>query len=300
MGFDILDPEHELFRKLADSPPKWWENLRSDPDIYINIRKDNSLNAYYRGASILKLSFNRKGYNAKIHYKFVPIKQPKNVYVDLIIDSTSVGIQKDTVEIETDFRNFDSGVLHNIKEQIKLYYVTDAEKVLQAELVKEDDNIIDTEFAYSEEDHIRIDIVRLDPEKRKIIFFELKLVDDERLESNSRDNYIEQLVRYNKFINSHSNNLKKYYNKLFIIRKKLNLFKNNNLEEIEDLQDYELLDRPILLVGRCTQKWLDEQGNIEKINHQIEKVARGCFYFGGAPKDLSLQINPRQKYRFVW
>jgi|LQYC01.1.fsa_nt_gi hypothetical protein len=36
-----LDPDHELFKKLEDDRSLWWENLKADPDLYIDIRKDN-------------------------------------------------------------------------------------------------------------------------------------------------------------------------------------------------------------------------------------------------------------------
>ncbi len=50
-----LKTDHALFQKLKDNPPPWWKNLISDPELYIDIRKDNYLNVYHNGGSIMKL-----------------------------------------------------------------------------------------------------------------------------------------------------------------------------------------------------------------------------------------------------
>lgn len=47
--------DHGLFKKLIKNPPLWWINLKTDSDLYIDIRKDNYLNIYHNGGSIMKL-----------------------------------------------------------------------------------------------------------------------------------------------------------------------------------------------------------------------------------------------------
>jgi hypothetical protein len=51
-----LNVNHNLFKKLSKRPPLWWKNLIADPEIYIDVRKDNHINVYHNGGSIMKLS----------------------------------------------------------------------------------------------------------------------------------------------------------------------------------------------------------------------------------------------------
>ena len=68
--FGTLDVNANLFVELAKDPA-WWRKLREDSDIYINVRKDNYINVYYRGASIMKLSYDNGKFKAGIHYSLI-------------------------------------------------------------------------------------------------------------------------------------------------------------------------------------------------------------------------------------
>lgn len=64
-----LNPDHDLFNHLHDEMPQWWLNLLDDPEIYIEVRKENYINAYYYGGNIAKITWNN-GYVAKTHPAF--------------------------------------------------------------------------------------------------------------------------------------------------------------------------------------------------------------------------------------
>lgn len=51
-----LNEDSQLFRELAKNPI-WWQNLKNDPEIYCDIRKDNHINIYYNGGSIMRLDY---------------------------------------------------------------------------------------------------------------------------------------------------------------------------------------------------------------------------------------------------
>ena len=36
-----LNPQNELFLELENTPPVWWENILSEKDVYVEIRKNN-------------------------------------------------------------------------------------------------------------------------------------------------------------------------------------------------------------------------------------------------------------------
>lgn len=44
--FETLNPEAPIFGELSDDAPSWWNRFKSDPSLYIEIRKDNQVNVY--------------------------------------------------------------------------------------------------------------------------------------------------------------------------------------------------------------------------------------------------------------
>ena len=47
-----------LFTELSKLP-EWWKTIINDNSLYVNVRKNNRINVYYRGASVMELSMNR-------------------------------------------------------------------------------------------------------------------------------------------------------------------------------------------------------------------------------------------------
>ena len=72
-----LNMNHGLFRKLLNESPKWWNNLKADPEIYIDVRKDNYLNVYHNGGSIMRLK-GAKEFKAEIHIEYIPLTRESN------------------------------------------------------------------------------------------------------------------------------------------------------------------------------------------------------------------------------
>ena len=68
-----LDYDNPLFHELTTQNPLWWQNLKSDQDIYCDIRKDNYLNFYHNGGSLMRLHWDN-GFKAEIHYEYIPLK----------------------------------------------------------------------------------------------------------------------------------------------------------------------------------------------------------------------------------
>jgi len=300
MSWNTLDPNHDLFVNLTKNPPLWWKNLLNDPQIYVDIRKDNSLNIYFMGASVMELCFKGK-YRGKIHYKYVPIQPRKRDYLEVQIEPDSIGIDIRDLEIRADFDNFNQSILTAIKKQIKLHYSTEGEKALQARLVAKDPYIIDSEFAYvrDKEEPIRIDLVRLDPIGPRIVFFELKQVNDVRLDvddhKTGRAHVTGQLKRYKEFIRIHKEALGRYYATLFRIKKQLGLIRSDELCALPSTVQFDVLEKPVLLVGGCTREWMKIQSHMDNLNQSVQEHAAGCFYFNDAPNELNLIVDPRQQ-----
>ena len=94
--FSRLNQNHKLFQNLAERNPVWWQNLVRDPEIYIEVRKDNYLDIYYNGGRVLDLSFTNK-FKGKIHFEYIPLMSQEE-YIPL-------KITEDTVRLDEGFTN---------------------------------------------------------------------------------------------------------------------------------------------------------------------------------------------------
>lgn len=282
-----LNENHDLFSSLQKEPPIWWENLKRDQDIYIDIRKDNYVNAYYNGGAIMKLEYSR-GYKGHIHFEYIPLQSAKD-YVQYTFDNQDISLEKiETVAVN----NFEKDSLEKIKKRISHFYPKDSEKGLQGNYVVHSLNknnrkgfFLDSEFQFKfNSKNLRIDLVWIDIEKKRIAFVELKTIGDSRL-FNSRakkDTIEKQLSLYHQFIKEKSLELKEYYDKVIMIKTKLGLLPKTISES--SLTCYEVIPKPILLIGDCTQEWINK--NCKDINDKIRNVAYACFYQGSSSFDF--------------
>jgi len=270
---------HELFQRLKNDPPLWWQNLKSDPELYIDIRKDNYINVYHNGGCIMKLSW-KNDYKAEIHIEYIPLKKVKE-YWPFEFKNRDISLKKiQTFEIN----NFKKEPLQRIKNRIKKFYPNDSEKGIQGRYVvkvrnklKNDGFFIDTEIQYGEN---RIDMVWVDLRIKKIAFVELKKISDGRLyidNNQDKENISTQLKKYYKFASKNKTGLIEYYNRVFCIKNELGLLPKYVKEN--SLENFKLIEKPILLVGDCTQNWIDNYAK-KTLNKQLQGIAFGCVYHG--------------------
>ena len=66
----LLNPKANLFEKIRIHQPKWWKLLCEDKELYIEIRKDNSINVYFLGGSVARINF-KNDCEGKIHHKYL-------------------------------------------------------------------------------------------------------------------------------------------------------------------------------------------------------------------------------------
>ena len=72
----LLNTKANLFEKIRIHQPKWWKLLCEDKELYIEIRKDNSINVYFFGGSIARIEY-KNGFVAKIHQKYLGDYKPR-------------------------------------------------------------------------------------------------------------------------------------------------------------------------------------------------------------------------------
>ncbi|MFZ4589417.1 MAG: hypothetical protein ACOYN6_00335 [Ignavibacteria bacterium] len=298
-NFTKLNPNNSLFKELSQNPPAWWKNLLSDPKTYIEIRKGNKIDVYYNGGAIITSLQHSKGkYSGKINMEYLPLNAEKGDYLKYDFDNNSAKIIN-APNIYNDFQNFDNKILEKIKEKISHHYPNYSEKGIQASFILNDGNFIDSEFAYDYNNKtIRIDLVRVDVNKQKIVFYELKRMGDARLyETNMTKHNIEsQLLSYHQFIVAYKNELLDYYKDIFIIKKNLGLLPKN-LKNLNDLNGYTILEKPFLLFGDCEQSWINNDSSY--INNRIKNIAYGCYYFGKPDYNCDIvSKSSRNKYIF--
>jgi hypothetical protein len=78
-----IDPGFiDALEKLATSlEPNWWQDVLADNDLFIAVRR-NSLNVYYRGASIFRIDWNGSRVTPSTHAKYL-VRQAQT-YVPLL------------------------------------------------------------------------------------------------------------------------------------------------------------------------------------------------------------------------
>ena len=245
--FDKLTPTHNLFTTLRSDNPQWWQLLKSQPDCYIDIRKDNTINVYYNGGSLFKISYRRGyGYNVKIHPAY--LGQKGNKYVPF-----------------PNYASLDQPKLKEIKDNIASRFGHKSESGLKAQMMCATGSIyIDTEFAFTEPDEnnpkkskiIRIDLVRLNG--KTIEFVELKRISDGRLlkkesygASKGDEEILEQVKKYNKFLNDNKDEIIKYYKNLLKIKSDLDLLPASLKGRTFDKDTcLDLLDKVVLFIAK--------------------------------------------------
>lgn len=293
-----LKTDHPLFERLKKSPPPWWDNLKADSGLYIDIRKNNYINVYHNGGSIMKLEWADK-YKAQIHFEYIPL-QKDSEYLSFEFQNGNITLNKyETITIN----NFEKESLDRIKKRIQKFYPNDSEKGIQGQYVIRNNGgsknsngfFIDTEF---QDDNVRIDMVWVDLKKKKIALVELKTIGDKRLhvgKNQSQETIKQQLKKYHDFAKPNKKDLIQYYSKIYEIKKKLGIIPKFVKEE--SLGNFELIEKPVLLVGDCPQKWIDE--NTKHLNPHICEVAFGCIYQGRNTFNFKVPYKPsRNCYRF--
>lgn len=290
-----LNVNNPLFKILALKPPKWWTELIKDKDIVVQIRKDNYIDVYYNGGNIIRrLVFDGRSFKGETHYKYIPLESGGDNYVPYIFENDSIRYGKANI---IKLGSFSRQSLQRIKEAIENYYPSGSEKAIQYDFVKNDPYFIDSEFEYSyssggKNKIIRIDLVRMDALLKKIVFVEVKTMGDRRL---LNDKITRQLSDYQEFVTNHKRALLVYYKKIIEIKKMLKILPSCILKE--DINNYGILEKPLLLFGDCEQTWIDE--NASMINTKIQSQAIGCYYFGNSVYKCDI-IEKSKRNRYIF
>ncbi|MYF46724.1 MAG: hypothetical protein F4073_07590 [Rhodobacteraceae bacterium] len=183
---------------------EWLRKLVDDEDIFCFIR-DEYINFYYLGCSILKLELdNTQWLTGKTHYKYLlnPILE-KTKYFKIINSG------------EYDIKEFPNPKLQNIHEIKSLKDSTiphaKPEKVESHEIIKKNLNIIDIEIAVGRRSFIDLAAIKKSGEGAEVTFYEVKLLKNKDLR-NGR--IYGQMQKYSNWIKENRKQLTEIYLKV--------------------------------------------------------------------------------------
>jgi hypothetical protein len=218
--FDTLKPDARIFLELNNNP-HWWKQFKEDSSLYIEVRKDNQVNVYFEGGSIARIHYCSKNRKLQvfIHHKYLGIPKPadNNPYVEY---SDKIGSCLNDVLDRVKTVYSQKGSIDGVVPKEKW-----SEKYIQGTLIVQSRQYhLDSEFAYNDsETSNRIDLVRCSD--GMVTFVELKRMGDNRMlhETDATPEVVYQMNRYKQFIEKYSSQLLEYYQKLYDIKKSLEL-----------------------------------------------------------------------------
>lgn len=260
--------DHELFKQLHNNPPAWWKIVKAHPDLYIEIRKDNYINIYYKGGSIAKVEYDDDTDKivATAHYKY--------------LGCDDSGVHK------SPYRNCEEWLEHRLDEllaNIDEHYGS-KEKQEQARMILHNRTLyLDSEFQHLygrtiKEDlssttknkvcnvFMRIDLVEV--RNNVVRFVELKMINDGRLlkkDDNSAPEIYEQMQKYRNFAERYSVQLREYYKTLYNVKVKLDL----PVSKV-DVEKLQINTKPFLVIACDYEK--TTKGRTERIKRINRKM----------------------------
>ncbi len=271
----LLKSDHSIYKILSSNDaPVWWSNIKSDSSLYIEIRKENYLNVYYRGGCVAKIKYTRgKKFEVVSHPKYLGLadKSDSRYYKRGLKDGKIVyyAIYQDSTDWLSSLEK-----LKKLKDNVTRIYSGDnegestSEKYIQGELIiKNRDKYLDSEFAYRMFDGkkrtIRIDLVKI--ENGKFVFEELKRIKDARLlTKDGEPEILTQMGNYGGFLKQNQEALTQYYRNLYKLKKQLGL----PVPPTKDIGSVFVDPQPTLLIFNNYEK--DSSGRDNRISNMEE------------------------------
>ena len=205
----------------------WWKEIVDDKDLFIAIRNEY-INVYYKGNSLLKLSFVNGEFLAETHYKY--LIRPK-VKPFLIKTSANMAfIPNGTKGVLDNYLIHNLSEIKSIKKASASYSGIEKEGIQK--IIMSNDNIVDLEIALTqeaEEDEInpeqsgkssakRIDFAALQKKDSdyKLIFFEAKDFSnkDLRAKGSAVPKVIAQIDNYEKLLKQYKEDITYSYKQI--------------------------------------------------------------------------------------
>jgi hypothetical protein len=191
---------------------KHWKEIITDRDLFLAIRNE-SVNIYFQGCSIFKISFQEKRLNIETHYKYLLNPDVKKPYISW--NGEGPAISDDRLR-KIFVSKFDVGSLKKSSSR----YAGDEKRGVHS-ILKSNKNIIDVEVALSSSGIAdRIDFAALQrkgkDDEARIVFFEAKRFDNPELSSrpSNEPRVIKQIGKYETFITDYKEEIADSYRRI--------------------------------------------------------------------------------------
>ena len=265
--FKELRAVHPLFVALSKMP-KWWVNIINDPELYVEVRKDNYVNIYYYGGNVAKVYWDGE-IKAETHHKYHGKPEPKssNKYLDstnVITSSKGLAdLKKLIAQVYLKESSADS------RNEIRKVAISSEKQIQGCMRLGKSPLYIDSEFAYrynaGGHTTMRIDLVEL--RGSELVFVELKRIDDGRLRSSDNNpEILEQMATYDDFVKTYEADLKDYYSTLLQIKKSIGLIPS--VPEISGVS----LTPELIIANTYTKQTKGRMERIEAIKNVLTKA----------------------------
>ncbi|HPT72176.1 MAG TPA: hypothetical protein PLE74_07835 [Candidatus Cloacimonadota bacterium] len=204
----------DALNDLKKDPASFWSRMVADKDLFIAIRKE-SINVYFQGNSLAKITFDKNKLRCTTHYKFVINPEFKNTYFESEDDIFQIPKLKGL--IVPSIKKLDL-----IKRAINVYSGEEksgvhtisiiATNVLDVEIAIEKDNVVDENGRKSTD---RIDFLRVEEQNDhlKLVFYEAKHYSNKEIRAAGIADppVIKQLAKYNKSLLKHAADIESSY-----------------------------------------------------------------------------------------
>ena len=267
----------------------WWQRFVNDGEIFIAIRK-NSLNAYYRGCSLLKLDWKAGAIVGEVHYKY--LLRPSLAKPYLKVKDGEVHLPDDPKQLfQHSVDNID-----DLKRAAQPY--AKAEKTGVHDILHSNHNILDVEIAFgaveSDPSVSRLDFAAITEagDGTNIVFFEAKHFDNKeelRASDKAKPKVVQQIESYSARLTKNHDQVRDSYRLVCCNLRSLHGMRDRNpqrhamIEAIADGSRELLLDNdPVLIVfgfdkdQRVGKNWEPHRKMLEA------KLGRRVFFKGNS------------------
>lgn len=297
-----------LYREFVEAlrTSTFWPNVCSDLQLQPEIR-DDVITVYFCGQALVrKLQFQSGVLSAQVHHKFVPLQRTKpSFYLPLASNNPDGFAFKEELQAQP-LHQCQPEILRSYKRLMK--FEAGPEDILQQKIITRPKNLVidqQIEFRSAGSDTIKIDLCYYDPSIERIVFAEIKRVDDSRLiGTDNVPEVIAQLRSYTTIIRREHHPILTGVQNVIQLKRDLGL--GNRLTGVPN-QDLVLEPKPLLIIGNCTDQEVRQiqharthrQNNSpwSRLWDHIEDVACGILICGEDGCRLFIRTG-RQRYWF--
>lgn len=279
---------------------KFWQAIRTDDDLFPEIRM-NAITVFYRGAALIRnLRLDGDAFTGTMHPKYIPLRTDAQSKVELA--TTAEGLCFATPVRAWPLGDANADVLQAYK--LRMQSIGGPEnKIIHAFCSHPGNVIVDQELELQTTGSgtaDKIDLLSFDPTSSAFSFVVVKGITDRRLREglNGLREVADQLKLYGERIHAHADSIRSAIE--HIIELKLRLGLGERVAPCQGNPAKRLLAKPILVIGGCrdqeVQDILLRRNGWESLLECLEHVSAGLILCGSDGTRLDLAEGSRRRW----